>query len=184
MREILFRGKRVSNGEWVNSKSIIRFINPDNKVFIAGAGTIIQVTATIDGDILNLEDTIFYEVDPKTLGQYTGLTDKNGIKIFEWDIVKCCDMIGTIKFENGAFGIATNDTIDYQSFEDEIKNWTFCDNEPYFCYCDNFVSFQELMWNYNLYEGECDIVEVIGNIHDTPELLEAENVLPSKKRRH
>ena len=144
-------------------------------MFIAGAGTIIQVTATIDGDILNLEDTIFYEVDPKTLGQYTGLTDKNGVKIFEGDIVKCCDMIGTIKFENGAFGIATNDTIDYQSFEDEIKNWTFCDNEPYFCYCDNFISFQELMWNYDLYKGECDIVEIIGNIYDNPELLGVKN---------
>lgn len=36
MREILFRGKRKHNGEWVNSKSIIRFINPDNKVFIVG----------------------------------------------------------------------------------------------------------------------------------------------------
>lgn len=175
MREILFRGKRTDNGEWIEGYLVEKTIF---SIFDTHLSFVIYKKPT------NIYHEEYREIDPSTVGQYTGLTDKNGTKIFEGDIVKCCDMIGKIKFENGAFGIATNDTIDYQSFEDEIKNWTFCDNEPYFCYCDNFVSFQELMWNYNLYEGECDIVEVIGNIHDTPELLEAENVLPSKKRRH
>lgn len=155
MRKILFRGKRTDNGKWV--EGYLRFVYIDNfeKASIYDSKTVRS-----------------YDVVTLTVGQFTGLSDKNGTKIFEGDVVKCCGMIGRIKFENGVFGIATNDTINYQSFEYEIKNWTFCDNKPYFCYCDNFISFQELMWNYNLYEGECDIVEVIGNIYDNPELVE------------
>lgn len=145
MREILFRGKRKHNGEWVNSKSIIRFINPDNKVFIAGAGTIIQVTATIDGDILNLEDTIFYEVDPKTLGQYTGLTDKNGTKIFEGDIIQ--------NTANGNFGIV---------------RWY----DEHAAFVIQGINDNKTYW---LFDNDFSKVRIVGNIFDTPELLEVRN---------
>ena len=91
MREILFRGKRKDNGEWIEGYrcNCIRDINGEKKY------PAIQQT--------NDNSLYFREILPETVGQYTGLTDKNGRKIFEGDIVsltKYSDLIYKVVYDN------------------------------------------------------------------------------------
>ncbi|MDR1902368.1 MAG: YopX family protein [Treponema sp.] len=82
MREILFRGKRKDNGEWVYGSCIVVSTGP----FI----------------IEEYESTGVW-VDPKTVSEFTGLTDRMGNNIFENDIVKADERIGEVRFVTGAF---------------------------------------------------------------------------------
>ncbi len=137
-REILFRGKRVDNGEWVkgaygNHTSFDAMIMD-------------RPYPTINGDLSALN---FWVVDPTTVGQFTGLTDKNGNRIFEGDILKAIwqhlsntdTVIGIVKYDDADFILETDGH--YLFFED------------------------------NIFSDEC---EVVGNIHDNHELLEGSNV--------
>ena len=129
MREILFRGKRTDNGEWVYGDLIQ---NVDCLKIREQEKSIKKIAKS-------------YEIDPKTVGQFTGLLDKNGKKIFEGDIVLglfLFDMSinAVVKFRDGAFGL----------------EWR-----------------RGEIIEFNAFTSLCNITyEIIGNRYDNPELLE------------
>ena len=117
-REILFRGKRQYTGEWAESVCPLGVMH---------AGHLCD------------------DFDPATVGQYTGLKDKNGKKIFEGDVIECWSegvkARGTVQQNLGGLWII------YPAWQKQIM-WGLCPNE----------------------DRSTD-VEIIGNIHDNPELL-------------
>ena len=137
MREILYKAKRLDNGEWVEGN----LIYSNTKSFIVCA----YETLCNDGENTDFYATEWYEVDPKTICRYTGLTDKNGNKIWENDRVVKADepeISGTVKF-----GL-------YKGF---YIVWSgSCAYRQDICYWAN--------------DG---LIEVIGNICDNKELLES-----------
>lgn len=148
MREILFRGK-TKNNEWVEGlyltydpKHYDCLENPSHVIVnnpeSMGCGLCIQESEMTGKNLAVYSDTV---------GQYTGLTDKNGKKIFEGDIVKLrllaakMEWKGVCEYRNGAFGLA----------------WQYAGER----YCT--------------FAGTCNAeYEVLGSIHDNPELMEDE----------
>lgn len=140
-REILFRGKRTDNGEWIYGD--LRHISDGHGGYIL---CIVDNTNGRNNDVTGVE------VVPETVGQYTGLTDKNDVKIFEGDIVTKCrqsliDNIycfhfdyGFVEMNNCAFGVRSIIKDGFERFDDEFKK----------------------------YKVE---YKVVGNIYDNPEML-------------
>ena len=157
MREILFRGKRTDNGEWVEGWY---------EMYPFGRWPVKTSIIPLEGAKAGHYEHV--EVDSSTVVQYTGMIDKNGVNIFEGDIVDLFGMKGNVVQECGAFGIAFMKTIDYDLLESKIP----FNNSANFCFNDNFISFWEVFWNYEQDDNPLYEVEVIGNIHDNPELLE------------
>lgn len=116
----------------------------------------------------------WYEVDPSTICQCTGLKDKNGNPIWENDIVDFLGHKGLLKYECGSFGIGFKKIIDWEEIASYIMPITGCENALYACENDSYISLWEIYWNFNDEDDSVNTVEVIGNIFDNPELLESE----------
>ena len=135
MRDILFRGKRLDNGEWMCGD----LIENQGRYFIYHAMSETTIEDNDDGRIV----VAAVEVDPDTVGQYTGLKEKNGKKIFEGDIMSLVTEFGDtiireIRFIDGAFCVIGEQ-------EDDLHG---------------------LSWAVEMCDG------IVGdNIHDNPDLL-------------
>ena len=139
MREILFKAKRIDNGEWVQGYLFDDGFE-NGRMFVGGL--VIEEYHGTACDDWNITGIDFYDVDPSTICQYTGLKDRNGKLIWENDVVKHDfgkDQIGVqlaiVKYDSK-----------YACYQIKpIYDWMYCD------------------------KSDC---EVIGNIFDNPELLE------------
>ena len=139
MREILFRGRRRDNREWVFGSCY-----KQTEFYGDKAEGIMIITSS---ESLCYDQALeYYAVSEETVGQFTGMTDKNGKKIFEGDVVRITDDEGNTDFSDGGIGAV--------EFFDGL--W--------------YVGGQVHNGLYDLHK--CFFIEVIGNIHDQPELLE------------
>jgi uncharacterized phage protein (TIGR01671 family) len=125
MREILFRGKRVDDGKWVYG-------------YCYELGKRLMISSCVKREA--------YEIYPETVGQYTGVEDYTGRKIFEGDLVKgfnsdtgeMYQVTGIVEFRNGTFGAIWNGY-----FGPFFEPFPICDDE----------------------------IIITGNVHDSPELI-------------
>lgn len=155
MREILFRGKHMDNGQWCEGNLAVR------KNGIA---------------IITPDDTpcgVYGQVRPDTVGQYTGLTDKSGKKIFEGDVVRW-----GCRYDYDCYEESLQHPEEYEGCDPGqdlgigVVKWFGDEGYPAFDIAPNEFESNGLSY----LSEDCDfVIEVIGNIHDNPELLKEKN---------
>ena len=139
-----YRGKRIDNGEWVNGWYLVddQWKDPRHCIW----------TREVSGDFI-ANDMI--EVDPETVGQYTGLKDKYGKEIYEGDIILNAGYNHEpciVEFDRGQYiGRYKPNTISRPENKDDIHYIGMC----FYAGRDKYNS-----------------ITIIGNIHDNPNLLE------------
>lgn len=133
-REILYRGKCVDNGEWVEGYFVKYQPCASEEKIIYGI-----VPEYASALYLN-------EIDLSTVGQYTGLTDKNGVKIFEGDVCR---------FQNVFSSKPHIGVVRYYASAKPISD--------------------DGQYSVDLAECNSEDLEVIGNIHDNPDMLKGED---------
>lgn len=151
MREILFRGKIIGEDKWTQGYYVC-LNGKAHRIYTGYAETDV---GTYYPDK--------YTVCPETVGQFTGLTDKNGTKIFEGDILQADEYKFVVKF--GECGGVKN-------IEHEVGYIGFY-VEPIGKYAAMLLK-SGLRTDILYWINSCDC-EVVGNIHDNPELLEVNN---------
>ena len=143
IREVIFRGKRTDNGEWIEGSLLgIDWCDKPSTYSIAP----------------NTPVSVFYSVIPETVGQFTGLTDKNGVRIFEGDILDVSSDVAyggvavhrlgyfVVEFHNGCFMKSALDDPQLSFFDNAKRKGLY-----------HFIS--------------TDIHKIVGNIHDNPDIL-------------
>lgn len=134
MRTIKFRGKEIQNGIWVEG------YYRHHKTSI---GTFSHIVT---------EDGVDYIVDPETVGQFTGLTDKNGKEIYEGDIL--------------------NSSFSYRDKTSELVGVVEADKcNPCFVIHYKWQGSGHDCYEYDFIQAGLRTNEIIGNIHDNPDLL-------------
>jgi len=163
MREIIFRGK--SGDKWIYGYYLS--VKEQNKHYIL-TGKLASYSIDCSHSNLKTNGFEWFEVAPETVGQYTGLKDKNGNRIFEGDIVR-------LKIE---------DDRDYETdgyveakicyiIEKEYDNPAYCgfglqvlESDKWFEKGETFLRQEDLNFDNSLFE-----TEIIGNIHDNKDLI-------------
>lgn len=162
MLEALFRGKTKIGNLWFEGAYV-----PESKIII---GYFEVGEYDTDRDMMNCK-CVVRKVLPETVGQYTGLTDKNGVKIFEGDIFRFNDEIWSSYYTSCGTEYDSCDVENYGvvGFDKEFARFDFVQYK----FDENSVE-ADLHENYNIEFAEfVSNLEIIGNIHDNPELLEA-----------
>lgn len=162
MKEYLFRGKRIDNGEWVEGY----YVWSMGTTFIVHIHCVMPSLSDPGGEYF--EKT--HKVDPETVGQFTGLLDKNGQKIFDGDIKLW-------KFNSHRWV--------YQCYWSEIDNgyrWKMLGHNEKMenDHCEIKHETEQDYYNYIIscnqrQNGFDKFSEIIGNVHDNPELIQNHN---------
>jgi len=135
-REILFRAQLLDSKEWIEGYYYLAF-KDDSEAFI-----------------LSINDGVVYQVNPETVCQFTGLTDKNGTKIFESDIIKATSGRSYVII----FTTWTHDEKRNKFLTDRYEFTGWCISKDGINPCDTL-------------DSETLLGEKIGNIYDNSELL-------------
>ena len=147
-REILYRGKRKDNGEWIESLTLFQLDKNLYMLQTAWADITYDLQYNITA-ILGRKKPFLVEVIPSTVGRYTGLTDKNGVEIFEGDVVRT---------QYGRLCVVIWHQTDCHCGWDLYP--VNDDHKPPSKWC--------------AFNSDC--LEVVANIHDNPDMLKGEDL--------
>ena len=145
-REIKFKAKSLDTNEWVYGTYVYTNDNKNNPFNVKHIKETHNICCYSNGD-WNMGGWDFVEIDKTTLGQFTGLKDKNGNEIYEGDIIRT-------PYLDPIFGDIVNDV--FENAIVEFNNGSFIVK-----YSDKNIYLFDLL----------KYIEIIGNIHDNPELL-------------